>query len=95
MNKKVPYKYVVQYGNRYSSYQEYIHDLPVKDTCNRCLELGNRTDTEKGTYMYLYCMYCEVCFYYVLHIKLIMNSQVGLRRFDELGKVFTLHTTAW
>ena len=57
MNKKVPYKYVVQYPNGYVyfTYQEYIHDLSAKDTCNRCLELGNQTITEKGTYVAINC----------------------------------------
>lgn len=38
LNKKVRYKYSIQYPNG-SNYLEYIHDLSVDDDCNRCLEL--------------------------------------------------------
>ena len=47
MNKKVPYKYVIQYPNESYDY-EYIHDLSVRDTCNRVLELGSQTIISKG-----------------------------------------------
>ena len=47
INKKVPYKYFVQYFTG-TLYLEYIRDLPVNDICNRCLELGNQTVAEKG-----------------------------------------------
>ena len=49
MSKKVPYKYVVMYGYYINSYEEHIHDLPVKDSFNRCLELGNQAIIDKGS----------------------------------------------
>ena len=63
LNKKVPYKYSIQYPNG-SNYLEYIRDLPVKDDCNRCLELGNQ---KKGIvsncsyrYLSIHNYYCIV-----------------------------------
>ena len=47
MDKKIPYKYSVQYSSR-CYYYEYIHDLSVKDPCNRCLELSHQTIKETG-----------------------------------------------
>ena len=38
LNKKIPYKYSIQYPNG-STCLEYIRDLPVQEDCNRCLEL--------------------------------------------------------
>ena len=49
MNKRVPYKYVVLYSSGYTGYEEHIHDLPVKDSCNRCLELRNQAIIDKGS----------------------------------------------
>ena len=76
MNKKVSYKYAVQYPNGYYSY-EYIHDLSVKDTCNRCLELENQTIIEKGNYLAINCI--VTCVFITIYI-LINESGIYIKK---------------
>ena len=62
LGKKVPYKYVIYLAPHSNGMWEYIHDLPVHGTFNRCLELDQSSSTRKFSYhQYVYMYFTSLC----------------------------------